>query len=138
MTELLETCTIADFINFCWFFGQIWPFSRTFQIQKFQIAILCSTSIHNTKQNHFSHRKYSHLPEQAISKLFTKIKHFKLLHCEILTHFGHFRVFDQSSIVMLRLKYYNFTADIKYDLGLSIQHWNQYNDDIRWIIWIMI
>ena len=33
---------------------------------------------------------------------------------------------------MPRLKYYNYFADvIKYDLGFSIQHCNQYNDDIR-------
>ena len=41
-------------------------------------------------------------------------------------------MFEQSSIVMSRLKYYNYSADItKYDLGWSIKHWNQYNDYIH-------
>ena len=46
--------------------------------------------MHDTKQNNFSYRKYLHLPKPCIFKLLIKIKHFKLLHCDILTDFGHF------------------------------------------------
>ena len=68
MTELLKISTIADFIIFCWFFGQKRPFLRTFQIAKFQIAILCFKSTHNMKQNIFLHRIQLHLPEQCKSR----------------------------------------------------------------------
>ena len=44
----------------------------------------------DTKQNNFSYGKYLHLAEPCISKLLIKIKHFRVLHCDILTDCGYF------------------------------------------------
>ena len=84
------------------------------------------------KQNKIMYRIELHVPQPCTSRLL--IASSILRNCIVIFWhiLGIFWILDQSRVVMPRLKYYNYFAHInKYDCGLSINHWEQYNDDIN-------